>query len=435
MSKSLVNMPGDTHWLPFAALFLGGSLILWTGFLNSGTIFSLRGPWETGSRASRYISAFNVTPGANNGNFLGSERFYPGGWSINGTSESLCSHTTEVKLDQHAQHMVNFAWGRRKHAGGDEYYVFAGLEDDPEAVALVNDAGSGVYRLHWVSLRPDGYVPLPFNTRVSVILQYSCGRGSIDHSSSEWAKPEDLFLRWEFNRSLESMSHLEETRVPGPLYINDFRSLLGVGDSLLEQFMLPGKWSRVRGAVMRKIQASLIPETVYAYMEEIRRLAEMPRPALLLLNGGVWNVLRLAVADPMFQQYAAGVNQLLQTVQKEFPDVTIAWVGMTAMHIHRAKCPTSVKQYACWKRISYLSSSRARLVADVVQNVVAKHPDVHHIPMYNRTFVSAHCARPGDGRHYREDCNARWWEQVWGRNASLMDSFGDTTTPTVTANS
>ena len=185
---------------------------------------------------------------------------------------------------------------------------------------------------------------------------------------------------------------------------------------------------------MRKIQTFLIPSKVYNYMRKIRKIRQMPRPALLLLNGGVWNVLRLVSADPQFQQYTLAVDQLLHRVEEEFPDVTVVWVGMTAMHIHRAQCLGSTKAYACYRRIIYMSSSRAQRVAQISQQIVARHPRVHYLPMYNRTYVSAHCARPADGRHYQDRCNARWWAEVWGDSTGLIPAAdGNDTSDTQTS--
>ena len=175
---------------------------------------------------------------------------------------------------------------------------------------------------------------------------------------------------------------------------------------------------RVKGAALKRVAAPLTTVTMEAsYLSPIRSLVRShPPPILLLLNAGVWNTLE-PIADSNFDQLASAMDVLLQSVRREFPHVTTAWVGMTALHVHRASCDSRVgamgTRVECLGRTRYMSTSRSLRVAHVHQRVLARHPHVYHIPMYNRTRVAAHCSKPGDGIHFTEACNCFWWSEFW----------------------
>ena len=368
--------------------------------------------------------------------------YYPPHWKSTSIIRSSCVATDEVYLDQTGGKIQSSVSGvGNKTEGGDEFYVFAGKQKDPDAVAFVEDDGSGVYRLHWIPARPpapgspDSHLPTSLTTRVVVILEYSCSLGLLDEASIQWANrtKASQLQRWTFERTIELMPRSSIINDTPTLSIKDFPSILGVGDSLTLGFMLvdaaeykPVQKQRVEGARWIRVSAPLTSSTMEkSYLTPVRDMMANrtytnrrgtvtleETPTLLIMNGGCWNALE-PIADPEFEQLAAAMDTLLHIVQQEFPDLTIAWLGMDAMHVHRVDCEDAHNPPGCWDRVKYMSTSRGRKIDRVHQRVLARHPRVHFLPWFNRTYISAHCHRPNDGIHFIEECNQRWWSQLW----------------------
>ena len=245
-----------------------------------------------------------------------------------------CNSTAKVDLNEGAPQLEGWANGRLKEKGGDEYYVFAGAGAEPYAVAHVGDTNNGYYPLRWVSLRPFDGQSLP----IVVILESSCNRGSMPPPPIAHRRG---IQQWGFEgRRLPPHAAVASKAWPTPPLppIQTFRSIVGVGGSLLQQLMLKdGLHARVGGARWARVSAGLPPEHLEAsYLKPIRTLVRSsPPPSLLMLNGGVWNVLGRKV-DPELKTFEAALGTLLRPVQTEFPSLTIAWAGVAAMHYHRA---------------------------------------------------------------------------------------------------
>ena len=137
--------------------------------------------------------------------------------------------------------------------------------------------------------------------------------------------------------------------------------------------------------------------------------------------------------DKHFKDHQNAMEILIQTLEREFPWVTLAWHSMTAVHIHQvsSRCtglnPTITSR--CNTRVKYMSSSRAAQIYNTqLETISQKHPEVHIVKLYDLTCNRGHLVRPGDGRHYLPVVNTELWQMVFGGsevNSSLKALFFD----------
>ena len=158
-------------------------------------------------------------------------------------------------------------------------------------------------------------------------------------------------------------------------------------------------------------------------MTNLRRSSES-NEILILLNSGVWDILESGPQQEFahFEDHERALEMLISGVEKEFPDVTLAWKSLTGMHIHNVDCsqkrfPKREHRVTCLNRVKYMSSSRARYLNELQAQLMLRHPQVRVIQMYDQTYNSAHLSMPKDGRHYLPAARAAMWRLAFDPGA------------------
>ena len=279
---------------------------------------------------------------------------------------------------------------------GAEFYVTAG-----SLVGVPTHVRGGTYMVEWYKTNDGGN-----NASITITPQYACGIGAIERPMKD---------DWNDGRSL-----LPYTKINFPsLYVLDYKPLpytkpfllpgdsdiFALGDSLVEQFLQGGRST----ARFRKVQAPLTTETLGPhFITPLAQLMTGPRStnSVLILNSGVWDVLdeqSLGIED-----HVNATKQLLDFVTERYPDVSVIWKSMTAMHIHRTTCKRSPW---CNKRVKYMSNSMAKKVYAEQRRLLSEHftKSVFFMDQYLLTYLNADETIPNDGRHYTREFNERLW--------------------------
>jgi hypothetical protein len=303
-----------------------------------------------------------------------------------------------------------------KSIGGDEVYISLVHKKKKEfsilAVGHTRDMNDGRYEINFQQLvKVDTACKF---CQFQLILQYSCGNGAMAPPSK---------LRWTTGMSLGTSMMLEiPTSVPfhfakpdtsQPLVLKWFDHVHGLGDSLMEQLFV--KSCDVKGChgtnvsyekIASALTSSSSPNLFQKIVERVETLKG--KRILLVLGSGVWDLLE---ATPYqfflrFEDHLSAMSKLLSRVQKRYPNISLAWKGMTAVHVHKVSCSGKW----CIDRIKYMSSSRSALLDELQQKLLAqRHPNVTVLKLYDLTYNAAHLAKPNDGRHYiPEMCKQMW---------------------------
>lgn len=314
--------------------------------------------------------------------------------------------------------------GSRKTIGGDEIYVTytANGQEVPTAIALVTDLRNGDYQLEFVSspILPASTIlsNLTETTGVlSVVLEHSCHIGYLaPPNKKSWPTMGAINQFYKVNNIAAplSISQFRHPNLNGSIDLNHYHAVAVVGDSMVGDLVCRRHFDgcppiRHRMAYSM-IQAPLNTRTVSShFLLPVRAALQKFRPRhaddplALIVGSGVWDI--LADADSAgghnFEDHLEACRMFISSTQAAFPNLSIFWKSMTAMHIHRV---ASNQDWEHIQRVYYMSNSRARQLYEL-QKTVMKEFNVTVLDVFAATYLSAHQTIYGDGRHYMSELN------------------------------
>ena len=359
---------------------------------------------------------------------MGGDEFYPTVVFNNNNNDNTSSGTNEQVIGV----------GRVSDLSNGQYAVvfesLVALESFVNEYAANADAATPFYN---ISLLGDGF-------SLRTILQYSCGDGILPPPSKEF-RPDngaintELPIRYPLSTWWPMKKPPTKKSQQPQIDLKKFDRVLALGDSLMRQLVHGGLYAKREVAppwTFRIIQAPLSSDTMeQAFLEPARKFCKnattgniflgteidrLSMPAegacstnrtLLLLNSGVWDLLEdgslrfpsisktCCDYDTDFVNHLESLRNLLVSIRRHFPNVTIGWKSMTATHVHRVECGT--KPTSCIRRVKYMSSSRSERLFEKQRTLLEdEFPGVLFVNTYDLTYSLAHHSVPGDGRHY-----------------------------------
>lgn len=326
---------------------------------------------------------------------------------------SSCKITSQVRLIAASPKWILQSIdesGNDKSMGGDEFYVtytdssIEGETDRPTAVALVEDLHNGQYELDFLTTPLDPSVEgLSDTGSLRVYFQYSCGIGFL-------SKPDKG--SWKGGGTSSFYHKLVDIQKPpirafqppslGGICFPDFRKVIGVGDSVLSEFISHDKLHKVPNFLLGTKTGPLNTDTVQERLkfistefgEEIRKGG-----VALMIGSSIWDILMATHEnDPLFTDHFEAVRQYIHElrIRMRHRNVTILWMSPSALHVHRAAC-TDIT--SCPVRTKYMSTSRAKLLYDG-QKEIMEEMGIPFLDLYEAYYASANLIYKDDGIHY-----------------------------------
>jgi hypothetical protein len=310
--------------------------------------------------------------------------------------------------------------GNNKTVGGDEFYVSYQDDDDTQtsAAAFVTDLQDGTYQLDFVTL--PYRLSLPFSTEqtlsstthhgtITIHFQYTCGVGSI---------PVPLKASWPEGGALKRKHSSRVPRPPIRLFqpprvpnLSAFDFVAGVGDSLMNHFLHENStYHRNHTLIRDNVGRRLSSETYNDYLEFITvfhddLLSNVTGQIALVLGSAAWDLIQ--PIEPrqgrLFQDHLDTCRRLIAQVRTQFPQLTVMWKSVLAMHIHRVR-PDCYSLPICITRMKYLSTSRVHYLYRT-QKAIMEEMQVPMLDLYEASYLGAEQTRPGDTVHYTTEYN------------------------------
>jgi hypothetical protein len=362
-----------------------------------------------------------------------------------------CSATSQVRISsiQESETGNDHYWmlesldgtGQKKTIGGDEFYI-SYLDEaymntnssshHPTAVAFVRDQQDGTYRLDFVT-SPFNYKPhksLTGHGLVMVSFQYTCGIGSMtNHTKDSWKHGGTSGSSPTVRLLTANVSHAPPMRIfkppPATLAFNNFSNVHVFGDSTMCQ-LVGTVWDSKKVShrsnnytnlhhCTSQLAFAIHPGTAISAVGGIARgaydggkILTNDASTALILGAGAWDLFRnpypLTVEGPGYT-HLVGCQMMVEKIRELFPNITLIWRSMTAMHIH-AVALGRLGQHAVAERVRYLSTSRAeRLYRQ--QKALMEKLNVTFLDVYEATYLLADYTQYSDALHYTPVANAR----------------------------
>lgn len=388
---------------------------------------------------------------------------------------SSCSATCQVQLIPKCPYWELQTFdehGAPKTVGGDEFYVtytdssiFRFDHDDPPfestrslvnessskfkpnpgnftAAAWIMDLQNGRYRLDF-QCGPFSSCLLGKTTGIlTVYFQYTCGIGRMGPpTKGQWSAGGNsvaqysttTFIRGPPLRSFEPPIATNSTN-RNRLNLNDFESVLPVGDSLLRQLLKP-----LPGIRFTNIGKPLKTSTVQQWKDHLTHYygktgqLQSDRTALLL-GSAVWDVLTPDQVSggeiKTWDDHGQAWHELISYIRTTYPKVTIMWKSPTALHVHVPMI--QIHQGAVnelerhfgkrnfYQRLLYMSASRSWELYQL-QKKWCQEENIQWLDVYAATYLAADETEIGDGRHFSSRLNTRMVH--WFVNESHVETL------------
>ena len=334
-----------------------------------------------------------------------------------------CSLTSQVRIERYDTHWVLQTLdgrGNYKTKGGDEFYVTYteasnrhknsnATNPTPTAVARVTDQQDGSYRLDFVTVpmtattnqNADENVDMKRGT-LHVVLQYSCGIGQIPQPvKDKWPTGGSSAIA--FSISNVPRPYCRVFKPPVGVDLSSFDVVISFGDSLMghlagyRHYQENIWWT---GNIKQEISTSTLPDALQKLESSHgKRLRRKDQSIALVLGSAMWDLLASQShqgAD--FSDHLQACRELIESVRKTYPSVSIFWKSPSAGHRHRAVCGDNRE---CQYRLRYMSTSRVEYLHEH-QTKLMRELSVPVLDIYEGTYLSAHWTIENDAMHYEE---------------------------------
>ena len=341
--------------------------------------------------------------------------------------------------------------GKPKYVGGDEFYI---TYTDDELISNGTSNGEGRFTAAaWLTEKERGRYLLDFQCApfadcqnligtglITVNFQYTCGIGHLGPPmKSDWPTGGNTVASYSHRVSIppKIRSFVPPDDRPN-LY--DFDLILPVGDSLLQQFLLP------IGIRSGNIGKPLNTSTVQQWKDHITsRFGRTGRlnsnRTALLLGSAVWDLLedQIQSGNDAWEDHGRAWHDLVAYIRHNYPNVTILWKSATALHVHvpmlriqqnNTKELKGKIERDFHQRVKYMSVARSEALYQA-QKMWCANQSVKFLDVYSASYLAPDETQIGDGRHFTSRLNARminWFvnesyvERLWRERQKLQSA-------------
>jgi hypothetical protein len=266
-----------------------------------------------------------------------------------GSPLALCNPTAQVHVSFSQPHWTLTTFdkhGHKKNIGGDEFYIVyrdnswngKTTDEDPTAIALIQDHENGTYTLDFVTIptfRPKSSFAMGLGN-LTVYFEYTCGIGSMAPPSKQ---------HW--NNKGSTSAVFTHTNVPQPrirpfqhppkaVNMSDFDFVNFIGASTMRNLVENcniEKW-RHRIHLQQDFQSPLNTSTVDAFIRTIDRPETLlqrgnrsnNKRIALVLGSDVWDVLSDDPNQgPGFEDHLLACARAVELSRELYPNVTVLW--------------------------------------------------------------------------------------------------------------
>jgi hypothetical protein len=331
-----------------------------------------------------------------------------------------CSITSQVgilRLDSQWLLQSIDAQGNDKGVGGDEFYItytdnveHNSNSTKPKAtsVALITDRHDGTYLLDFVTTPMN---PKPGNLTGTGILtvhfQYSCGIGRMYQPLKNSWKGGGSSVTSFSAKTVEPPLRTFQPPLNHGIDLSVFNLTISFGDSLMEMLVSHNrKPLRPSLHFHISVRSELSTKGLPVILGKLRKwhkheLINTNKSVALIMGSSIWDILQPRnIQGPLFTDHLNATRQLVETIQKHFPAVTLFWKSPSTAHPHRIALEECYRQKACLLRTRYLSSSRVEYLYRKQIRLMMDELRVPVLDVFEASYLSADWTLPGDGRHY-----------------------------------
>jgi hypothetical protein len=331
-----------------------------------------------------------------------------------------CSVTTQVgifRLDSQWLLQSIDAQGNDKGVGGDEFYITFtdnvernsnSSERKATAVALITDRQDGTYLLDFVTTPMN---PKPGNLTGAGILtvhfQYSCGIGRIYQPLKDSWKGGGSSMTSFSAKTIEPPLRTFQPPLNHGIDLSVFNLTISFGDSLMDMLVKhDGNPLRPNLHFRVSVRSELSTKGLPVILRKLRRwhkheLINTNKSVALIMGSSIWDILQPRnIQGPLFTDHLNATRQLVETIQKHFPAVTLFWKAPSTAHPHRIALEECYRDPKCLLRARYLSSSRVEYLHRKQMRLMMDELRVPVLDVFEASYLSADWTLPGDGRHY-----------------------------------
>ena len=332
--------------------------------------------------------------------------------------------------------------GNSKTMGGDEFYVTyrENYSSQPTAVAYSVDQGDGTYQLDFVStpyvlfhdtnfsnehIRNNNSTAFP-NIHgggfLTIHLQYTCGWGMIPFGDKQnWRTGgaimktyKDIKVPRLFPRNIRSF---QQPNLDGQVDLAKYKRVVMFGDSNLQDLYTNNAprfpnlkfASRPEAALAKRtMKQRFLPKILWYLNETIHQesqdvIGTKDNRYALLLGSACWDIVFGKKAGRNFGLHIWSLEEMLTSIQDQFPSVDVYWHSGYALHIHVAGM---MEGWEDREPLKYMSFSRSQLLYKKQMDLINKRLAKSHttvLDFMDATYLLAEYYKEGDARHVQPD--------------------------------
>ena len=356
-----------------------------------------------------------------------------------------CPITAQVSLDTTTWILhTHDIHGAKKSVGGDEFYIY--YQQSRRAIMAVSntsDLGNGSYALNFTThpfLKRRPRVGRGIGMLV-VWLEYSCGIGYIPRPLRDsWSTNGAVLTNWVTMGVPLPPYRLFEKPGGGLIDLGRHRSILAVGDSVMQQFVsLKSNTFFYKNCVFgRNVGDPLSSRNTHRVIRlmnrRLRGFFDIHNNSAVILGAAAWelqkpygNLGEPLPGQPYTEQeilddHLDALGVIVSSLRETFPRLTIYWKTGVAMHLHVLKRDKG-NDWMQVSRVEYMSQSRTERLYQV-QNQLMRELNVTILDIYPASYLLADGHRfAGDAIHYHLDVNKLMmsWFYPYGFNESMYE--------------
>ena len=321
-----------------------------------------------------------------------------------------CPPTSQLRLDTTTWILTSLDFsGQSKTVGGDEFYINYRNRDSksrsPTAVAHALDQGDGTYQLDFVSS--------PFSSKatkatnggsLTIHLEYTCGLGILPMpTKNEWRTGGAVMVSYK-NLDVNVAPPIRDfvpPNVDASIDLGKYKRVVVYGDSNLNDLAQynPDKNLKptqkpdnplVPGRPLNKFFLNKSHWFLNLTIQEEGANASIA----IILGSATWDIVFGDRVGPNYKNHLSACTILINSIQREFPEVDIYWHSGYALQLHVSSSPGWYERGP----LKYMSYSRSVELYEL-QIELMKRLDIPVLQFMEATYLASEFYGNSDSRH------------------------------------